>query len=37
VSLFIGLEQGNATVEEYDKKNLVSYVVKMLLSFAPFV
>jgi hypothetical protein len=31
---FINLEQGNVIVDEYDKKNLVSHVVKMLSSFA---
>jgi hypothetical protein len=34
VSSFIGLEQGKAIVEEYDKKNFVSHIIKMLSSFA---
>ncbi len=32
----IGLEQGKAIIEKYDKKNLVFHVIKML-SFAPLV
>jgi len=34
VSSFISLEQGKAIVEEYDKKNYISYAYEMLLSFA---
>jgi hypothetical protein len=37
VSSFIGFEEKKAIVEEYDKKNLVSHVIKMLSSFAPLV
>jgi len=33
----LGLEFSKAIVEENDKKNFVSHVFKMLLSFAPFV
>jgi hypothetical protein len=34
VSSLIGHEQGKAILEEYDKKIFISYVSKMLLSFA---
>jgi hypothetical protein len=37
MSSFIGLEFSKAIVEKNDKKNFVSHVVKMLLSFAPLV
>jgi hypothetical protein len=37
VSSFISLEQGKVIVDEYDKKNLVYHVVKMLSWFAPLV
>jgi len=31
---FIGLEQGKAIVEEYDKKNFVAHIINTLSSFA---
>ncbi len=37
ISSFIVLEHGKAIVEEYDKKNLVSHVIKMSSPFAPLI